>query len=190
MAAVYLLRHGEADYGPIRERNWPGAASDLAPLTARGLQQATTAARQHSSSAGAVGIVSSPMTRALQTAALLACDLGLLVEVDFELREWLPDDTFSWRSYADVVTAADDFERCGGEWPAGQRRSWEPLSRVRERATTALTRHLSEMNDDQVLIAVCHEMVIRALTGERNTANGAFRRISFPEHRGKRTSDT
>ena len=189
MATVYLLRHGEADYGPIRERNWPGAASDLAPLTARGSQQATTAARQLSS-AGAMGIVSSPMTRALQTAALLACDLGLLVEVDFELREWLPDDTFSWRSYADVVTAADDFERCGGEWPAGQRRSWEPLSQVRERATTALTRHLSEMNDDQVLIAVCHEMVIRALTGERNTATGAFRRISFPEHRGKRTSDT
>ena len=49
------------------------------------------------------------MTRALQTAALLAWELGLLVEVDFELREWLPDDSFSWRSYADVVTAADDF---------------------------------------------------------------------------------
>ena len=112
------------------------------------------------------------MTRALQTAALLACDLGLLVEVDFELREWLPDDTFSWRSYADVVTAAHDFERCGGEWPAGQRRSWEPLSQVRERAAAALTRHLSPMNDDQVLIAVCHEMVIRALTGEHNTATG------------------
>jgi broad specificity phosphatase PhoE len=188
MATVYLLRHGEADYGPIRERNWPGAASDLAPLTARGSQQATTAARQLSS-AGVVGIVSSPMTRALQTAALLACDLGLLVEVDFELREWLPDDTFSWRSYADVVAAADDFERCGGKWPAGQRRSWEPLSQVRERAAAALTRHLSPMNDDQVLIAVCHEMVIRALTGERNTATGAFRRIIFPERRGERTSD-
>ena len=111
------------------------------------------------------------------------------MEVDFELREWLPDDSFSWRSYADVVTAADDFERCDGEWPAGQRRSWEPLSQVRERATAALTRHLSPMNDDQVLITVCHQMVIRALTGERNTATGAFRRIRFPGRRGERTSD-
>lgn len=45
------------------------------------------------------------------------------------------------------------------------------------------------MNDDQVLIAVCHEMVIRALTGERSTATGAFRRISFSERREERTSD-
>jgi broad specificity phosphatase PhoE len=187
MVTIYLVRHGEADYGPIRDRRWPGAVSDLAPLTARGSQQARTAACQLSA-AGATGIVSSPMTRALQSAALMACDLGLLVKVDFELREWLPDDTFSWRSYADVVAAADDFKRCGGEWPAGQRRAWEPLSQVRERATVALTRHLSPMNDDQVLIAVCHEMVIRALTGQCHTSTGAFRRISFSEGR-LRTSD-
>ena len=110
------------------------AASDLAPLTARGSQQAARAGGESS---------------------------------------------------ADVVTAADDFERCGGEWPAGQRRAWEPLSQVRERAAAALTRHLSPVNDDQVLIAVCHQMVIRALTGERSTATGAFRRISFPGRRGQ-----
>ena len=44
MTAIYLLRHGEADYRPIRERQWPGSMADLAPLTARGLQQAVAAA--------------------------------------------------------------------------------------------------------------------------------------------------
>jgi broad specificity phosphatase PhoE len=36
MASVYLMRHGEADYEPIRERGWPGGVADLAPLTALG----------------------------------------------------------------------------------------------------------------------------------------------------------
>jgi broad specificity phosphatase PhoE len=179
MATVYLVRHGEADYGPIRERRWPGAAADLAPLTARGSGQAMAAARELAA-AGAAMVVSSPMTRALQTAALIAGHLGLTVEVDFDLREWLPDDTFSWLEYADVAAAADDFERCGGEWPAGQSRAWEPLSRVQERACAALARRLLPLHEDQVLIAVCHEMVIRALTGKPHTSTGMSRRITFP----------
>jgi len=175
MEPVYLLRHGEADYGLIRDRNWPGATADLAPLTALGIRQAAQAARQLAA-LGATQIVSSPMTRALQTAAIVASSLGIPVAVEFDLREWLPDDTFSWRSHADVVAAVDDLDRCGGEWPAGQRRRWEPLSLVRERAMAALARSAAQLDDGAVLVAVCHEMVIRAVTGERHTRTGEFRR--------------
>ena len=108
MATVYLVRHGEADYGPIRERRWPGAAADLAPLAASGSQQAMAAARQLAT-AGAAMIVSSPMTRALHTAALIGGHLGLIVQVDFDLREWLPDDTFSWLDHADVAARSRRF---------------------------------------------------------------------------------
>jgi hypothetical protein len=104
MSALYLLRHGDADYGPVHVRSWTGAASDLAPLTARSRSQAMAAARQLPA-VGVAEIVSSPMTHALQIAALVA-SLGLLVEVDFELREWLPDDTFSWRSYSPLSVVA------------------------------------------------------------------------------------
>jgi broad specificity phosphatase PhoE len=179
MATVYLVRHGEADYTPIRARRWPGAAADLAPLTRLGVEQAGTAARRLAA-VSADRIVSSPMTRALQTAAVIGSHLGLVTEVEFDLREWLPDDTFSWRDHAEVLAAAEDFERCGGEWPAGQRRAWEPLSQVRDRAAAALARQLPPTADGQVLIAVCHGMVIRALTGEARTSPGMIRRISFP----------
>ena len=179
MATVYLVRHGEADYAPIRARGWPGAVADLAPLTRLGIEQAGTAARQLTR-VGAARIVSSPMTRALQTAAVIASRLSLVVEVDIDLREWLPDDTFGWRSHAEVLAAAEDFERCAGEWPAGQRRAWEPLAQVRDRASAALARWLPEGDGDRVLVAVCHEMVIRALTGEPRTGLGAIRRISLP----------
>ncbi len=177
MALVYLLRHGDPDYGPIRARNWPGAVSDLAPLSRLGTREALNAAQQLRS-AGATAIVSSPMTRALQTASLVACSLGLYLDVDFDLREWLPDETFSWRSRQDVDVAADDFERCGGEWPDGERRTWEPLSAVRERAMAALLRQLTQ-NSCGALIAVCHAGVIRALTGERHVQSGGFRLLEL-----------
>lgn len=181
MPSVYLLRHGEADYRPIRDRNWPGATADLAPLSARGTRQAAQAAQAalRLAAEGPTQIVSSPMTRALQTAAIVAGRLGLPVAVDIDLREWLPDDTFSWRSHAEVLAAVDDLDRCGGEWPPGQRRRWEPLSGVRERAMAALQRSIAQLNDGAVLIAVCHEMVIRAVTGELHTGTGQFRKAEL-----------
>jgi broad specificity phosphatase PhoE len=179
MASVYLLRHGEADYGPIRERGWPGATADLAPLSWLGRQQALAAAAGLST-VGATAIVSSPMTRALETASLVASRLGLLVQVAFDLHEWLPDDTFGWRDQAQLRAAQEDFDRCGGEWPPGERRAWEPLSAVRARATAALQASVAALAAGDVLIAACHEMVIRAMTGEPHTGTGQWRKIELP----------
>jgi broad specificity phosphatase PhoE len=39
------------------------------------------------------------MTRALQTASLIAAETELpLTSVEVDLREWLPDSTLSWRT--------------------------------------------------------------------------------------------
>jgi broad specificity phosphatase PhoE len=181
--AIYLLRHGQADYRPIRRRGWPGATADLAPLSELGERQAGQAARRARQLAGTgqTWLVSSPVTRALQTAAIVAGHLGLSLTVEFELREWLPDSTFGWHTHAEVRAAVDDLERHGGEWPAGQQLRWEPLSQVRDRAAAALARSAAGLSDDAVLIAVCHEMVIRAITGEPTTGTGEFRLVPQSE---------
>lgn len=176
MTAIYLLRHGEANYEPVRERRWPGSMADLAPLSDRGVEQAL-AATVKLAEVGAVKLVSSPFTRAMQTASIVACGLGLLIDVEFDLHEWLPDDTFGWQDHAEVRAFLADFDSSGGEWPPGQNRPWEPLSAVRQRATGALRRIAAGMQEDGSLVAVCHEMVIRALTGEVQTGTGQFRRI-------------
>ena len=176
MTAIYLLRHGEADYQPVRQRQWPGSMADLAPLSPRGSRQAAAAA-ENLAGVGATRLVSSPFTRAVQTAAAVACRTGLTIGVEFDLHEWLPDDAFGWQTHAEVLEFVADFDRNGGEWPPGQRRSWEPLSLVRLRAIEALRRSLAGMSGS-ALIAVSHEMVIRALTGEVKTPTGEFRVIS------------
>lgn len=176
MTVIYLLRHGEADYEPVHERQWPGSMADLAPLTSRGTEQAEAAAGQLSD-VGATLLVSSPFTRTMQTASIAACRIGLPVEVEFELHEWIPDEAFRWHTHAEVRDILAEFDRYGGEWPDGQRRSWEPLSTVRKRTSAALRRAVARAGNEGVLIAVCHEMVIRSLTGERVTPTGQFRKI-------------
>jgi broad specificity phosphatase PhoE len=180
MALIYLMRHGEADYQPIREGGWPGAVADLAPLSGLGVEQASRAA-DGLAGAGATAVVASPMTRALQTAAIVAVRLGLPVSVQFGLREWLPDDTFSWLSADDVRAAVDDFDAHGGEWPDGRPQSWEPLSQLRQRCTAALRAALGGLTGHEVVIVVCHQMVIWSLTGERETGLGQWRMIFAPQ---------
>lgn len=172
MTQLYLVRHGEADYSPVTSRGWPGGASDLAPLTALGIEQAELAA-DALSGAGANYLLSSPMTRALQTAAIVGHRLALGVRVDFELREWLPDDTFGWTSHAEVKAAYAELLACGGEWPAGETRPWEPLSAVRARTLHALHRHSTAT--DGPIVVVTHALVIEALTGFVDTPPGGTR---------------
>ncbi len=169
MTQIYLVRHGEPDYAPVDARGWLGMAADSAPLTAAGAKQAEELA-DLLSGIGATYLVSSPFTRALQSAAIIGHRLALGVRVDYDLRDWLPDNIGSWRGAADVRAAQAELDAYGGEWPMGLQRPWEPLSRVRERARAALARHTA--STDGPVLAITHAMVIRALTGETGTAHG------------------
>lgn len=167
MPTVFLVRHGEPGSPQIDAEGWRGPVRDLAPLTADGIEQAKTVGRELRD-VGAYRIVASPMTRALQTASLIAAETQLpLTAVEFDLREWLPDSTLSWGSFADIQVLSKDFEECEGEWPPGETRLWEPLSSVRRRALAALQRQAGE--HPEPFIAVCHSVVIRALTGHVHT---------------------
>lgn len=163
---IYLVRHGEAGSSQLDREGWWGPARDLAPLTAAGIEQARQVGRMLAGSA-ARHIIASPMTRALQTACLIAAETRLpLTAVEFDLREWLPDSTLSWRTFDEVRAAGADFARCGGEWPPGEIRTWEPRSSLLHRALGVLQRQVEA--DDEPFIAVCHGMVMEALTGERD----------------------
>ncbi|WBQ02808.1 histidine phosphatase family protein [Kribbella sp. CA-293567] len=169
MTQIYLIRHGRPDYEPVDSRGWPGMATDAAPLTPEGGKQAEAAA-DLLSGIGATYLVSSPFTRSLHSAAIIGHRLALGVRVDHDLRDWLPDSTCSWRGVADARAAQAELDEYDGEWPEGIRRAWEPLSAVRARARAALARHTA--STDGPVLAVTHEMVIRALTGERGTPHG------------------
>jgi broad specificity phosphatase PhoE len=129
------MRHGETDWSLVNALRLPGVANDLAPLTARGRAEAGAAAEEVQYDL----VVSSPMTRALQTAATIA-GMGSDLEVNFDLREWLPDSTYSWTSPEEVAAAYLDMRRfvTRSTPPAAK---WEPLESVRAQAASPLAPH-------------------------------------------------
>jgi len=80
------MRHGEPQRLAFDELGLVGFGRDLVPLTPRGIELASAAA-QSPLLDGAELLVSSPLTRALQTAAIVAGRTGLLVEAELGLVE-------------------------------------------------------------------------------------------------------
>ena len=167
MTTFYLVRHGDTRYDLAEERRLRGAARDLVPLSAAGVRQIEETATVLRAPAPEL-IVSSPMTRALQSAAILSRRLDLPLAVELDLHEWVPDLSGAYDSVSFVRQAQAELEGCGGEWPAGERRGWEPYSNVRRRTRAALARytHLAHV------AVVCHGVVIHCLTGEHAPLGG------------------
>lgn len=166
MTTFLLVRHGQAKYELAEERRLFGGMRDLVPLTELGRTQAKRAAEQLAGRS-VQSLITSPMTRAMETAQIIARESGLVIEVEFDLHEWLPDLSCRYDTYSYADKQAQELHDCAGEWPVGQTREWEPLSRVRERAKNVLVKYV---HLEQVVV-VAHGMLILALTG-RQAANG------------------
>ena len=163
-----LVRHGSPEWDIADQRRLRGGARDWVPLSRQGVEEAKHTAERLREETTAGLILASPMARALQTAALLSRAMDLPLEVEFDLHEWLPDLDHSFDSFDPVRKAAAEMESGGGEWPSGETRCWEPLSRVRRRVLAVLGRYQREGG----VIVVCHGVIINALTGEHLPPGG------------------
>ncbi len=162
MTHIYLVRHGEAQYDLAEKRRLRGGMRDMVPLTDRGREQAQTAAIELAGY-GVGKIIVSPMTRAMETAHIISSALQAPLTVEFDLHEWLPDLQCTYDNTAFVGLQAEEMHNHAGEWPAGEVRSWEPLSQVRQRVMVVLQKYGGVLP----IAVVAHGMVIYALTGQR-----------------------
>jgi len=155
MTKLILIRHGEPDYSLVTERNFKGHGRDLAQLTPKGIEQAKAAAKDERLQ-GASIIVSSPYTRTLQTAAIIAKETALDISIELDIHEWLPDLTFNYVSDEEVKVAANECTFCKGNYNDDEKK-WEKLSTVAERSFKALEKYL---NYDKIIV-VTHGVVMR-----------------------------
>ena len=159
MALFYLVRHGQPDYSPCDERGYIGHGRDLAPLSEEGIEQAERTAKDVRLM-GADIIVSSPYTRALQTAAIISKNTGIDIKVEMDLHEWMPDLTFQFSNTEESIELTSDFNEHLGAYPEGEAPRWECLQHLWERVRKVADKY-AEYNK---VIVVCHGMVIRTLT--------------------------
>jgi broad specificity phosphatase PhoE len=170
---LYLMRHAETDWTQVNKRRWAGLANDFAPLTDLGRQQAADAA-SHVARLQPSILLTSPMTRAMETAAIIGRRIGIDPTVDIDLREWLPDKSMTWSSSEDVQAAFAAMIDSAGRDELPTAAGWETLSEVRSRALGALRPFIAR---DGTALAVCHGVLIHAVTGHPDTGHCQIRAI-------------
>ena len=159
MATFYLVRHGQPDYSGLSQRNFFGYGRDFAPLTTLGIEQAERAATDPRLRDAEL-IVSSPYTRAMQTAQIISRHTGLPVKVELDLHEWIPDLTNQYATSEESFLLSKEFADCRGEYPKGKTCCWETLHSMKARMNAVAERYA----DYEKVILVGHGMAFRTLT--------------------------
>lgn len=189
MTALTLIRHGETDWN--RARRIQGS-TDI-PLNDTGREQARAAAAALRERGGElpVNVVSSDLSRARETAEIIAAELGAAVPRVYPgLRE---------RSYGEAEGVdATEFLQRWGDWHSAEVPGAEPWPHLRRRALSALSRAVRDHRAQTApgaasLVVVTHGALIREVirhasggelppAGER-LANGSAHELLFERDR-------
>ncbi len=159
MALFYLIRHGEADYSQLMENGFFGFGRDFAPLSKTGIEQVEKTAKDQRLKSAQI-IVSSPYTRALQTAAIISRETGLKISVETDLHEWIPDKTNQYKTSEEAFALANEFYENKGVYPDGKQLKWEALEEVRKRMQRVAEKYAGY----EKVIFVGHSMAFGTLT--------------------------
>ena len=159
---IVFLRHGEPDKACVDERGFIGQGRDLAPLTELGIRQANEVSNNPKLEGGQI-VISSPYTRALQTAAIISKKTGLDINVEVDLHEFIPDKTFMVRGEEENKSLHIDFMKCQGKYPEGEIRKWETISEIIKRSKAVMDKYYN-LGYKKIII-VAHGGVIRRYTG-------------------------
>lgn len=160
MTQLILVRHGETDWN--RDRRIQGA-TDI-PLNDTGRTQAREAGAGLRDAAGAGGtpiVVSSDLSRARETAQIIADEVGVGLGPAYQgLRE---------RSYGEAEgVAAEEFIRRWGDWHSAEIPGAEPWPQLRRRGLRALGQVVRDARRATApaaasVIVVTHGAMIREL---------------------------
>ena len=149
---IIFVRHGEPDYRVLEERSYTGFGMDLAPLSEKGWQQAQELSKNsllHSADL----LVSSAVTRALETASYVACATGLPLRVEPLLHEW--------QVYESGIDRFEEARRLflehNGELLPNSPIQYETAEEMRSRFLKSMCKY----RDYQTVVVVTHRMLMR-----------------------------
>lgn len=164
---ILFVRHGQADYSEVDKRQFIGQGRDLAPLSDLGVSQIKETALNDTLK-GSELIISSPYTRALQSASILSKELGIDIKIEVGLHEWIPNiKDYTHKSTEECMELYRDYHNHNGVYP-DETKVWETKKHLVERVEETLKKY-KEYNK---IIVVCHGMVIESQTGKSHLKNG------------------
>ncbi len=159
---VILVRHAEPDYSEVDSKGYLGFGRDLAPLTIKGIEQANSVS-QNDLFINAELVISSPYTRAIQTASIISknLDLNLMVEVGFHER--LPDVKNELKTKEEFQNSFKEYDFYKGIYTDNKLHYWENV----EQQVTRIEHSLSKYAAYKKIIIVTHGEIIRRFAAVR-----------------------
>ena len=149
---IIFVRHGEPDYRELVERSYTGFGIDLAPLSEKGRQQAQKLSTNPLLSSAEI-IVSSAVTRSLETASYVAYVTGLPLRVEPLLHEWQVYES-----------GTDNFEKArtmflenNGDLLPNSPIQYETSTEMKSRFLECMAKY----REHQTVVVVAHRMLIR-----------------------------
>ncbi len=149
---IIFVRHGEPDYRELEERSYAGFGMDLAPLSEKGRQQAQEL-WQNPLLQSANLLVTSAVTRALETAFYVSCATGLPLRVEPLLHEWQVYESGIDR----FEEARTLFLENKGELLSNSPIQYETATEMKSRFLECMAKY----RDYHTVVVVAHRMLMR-----------------------------
>lgn len=155
----YFIRHGQTDYSERNTKIYQGFGVHLAKLSETGIQQIQKTAKDPRLKTASL-ILSSPYTRAVQTAAILSKELGIDIVIETDLHEWIANKDFIYPDDLSSDNYFSEYMKNHGKYPAGEEKPWETAEAIRKRVLQVLKKYSQYEN----VIITGHGLMIQAVT--------------------------
>lgn len=170
---ILFIRHGEPDYkGYLHSANAAGLEIPISSvgLSLRGIMQSKEVCSQVSKFSPDI-IISSPYTRALQTAVIISNQICAPVAVEKGLVEWMANLSIQLDGKEAYQSLLDEFSIYRGVFSPECKYKWESIVEVRQRAVQTLNLYAKRYKN---IAVVTHKMLIFQLTGESLPFCGSY----------------
>ncbi len=166
MTKFILVRHGKPTYNELQKIGFNGCDINFAPLTAEGILEVKKNIEDEIFENSDI-LISSPYTRTMQTASIIANKYNLDVNVELALHEWVPDIIGNYISKSQMIKNLKIAKRAYQGKTKKKDLPFlyniEPLENVKNRGLMVLDKY---SNYNKVIV-VTHGMLINMLTGEK-----------------------
>lgn len=146
---------------------YKGFGLNLSPLSEKGVQQIKETSKDLRLKDADI-ILSSPYTRALQTAAILSKELDIEIAVETDLHEWIANKNYIYEDDAIAENNYVEYIEFNGSYPDGTKKAWESKEMMKNRVMEVLKKY----SHYKKVIVACHGMMIQAVTGKSHPQNG------------------
>ncbi len=157
---IYMIRHGVPDYTYVDEHGFIGHGNDLSPLDVNYIGEVIKTSKDERLREAEL-IVSSPYTRALQTAAIISKENNIDIVVEPDLREWEPDLTYQYKGF-NMRDIFKDYYACDGVKPADREVNWESKEDLKSRIENVINKY---KKTNKCVIFVFHQTAMQSIIG-------------------------